>query len=411
MATFKICVRKQRSDGFYPVYIRVTHNRKSSYIKMDKMVDKKGLTRTGEVKDPFVVSFCSDVIMRYVERANKEDISQWDVKTLVEYLEKADEDICFSDYARKYKREMETVRGMARNAKNYELAYCHLERFAGTSKLMFSRFTTKFINDWIKTLLPTARAKEMYPVNVRQIFKAAINEFNDYDRGIIRIKTNPWLKVKIPNADTPDHRALDADFVREFFATPIPPTKMILSLPELARDVALMVFCLAGINTVDLFRAKKSNLKGWTFCYNRAKTQKFRRDKAYMEIIVPDILRPVMEKYFTPDDDEFLFNFHKTYRDDDSFNANMNSGLKRICKHGGLNAICMYNFRHSWGTIARNDIKASMYDVAFCMNHSSAHKTTEIYVRPDYSIVSEINNKVIDFVFNQKRKKWYMRIL
>ena len=405
MATFKICVRKQRSDGFYPVYIRVTHNRKSSYIKMDKMVDKKGLTRTGEVKDPFVVSFCSDVIMRYVERANKEDISQWDVKTLVEYLEKADEDICFSDYARKYKREMETVRGMARNAKNYELAYCHLERFAGTSQLMFSRFTTKFINDWIKTLLPTARAKEMYPVNVRQIFKAAINEFNDYDRGIIRIKTNPWLKVKIPNADTPDHRALDADFVREFFATPIPPTKMILSLPELARDVALMVFCLAGINTVDLFRAKKSNLKGWTFCYNRAKTQKFRRDKAYMEIIVPDILRPVMEKYFTPDDDEFLFNFHKTYRDDDSFNANMNSGLKRICKHGGLNAICMYNFRHSWGTIARNDIKASMYDVAFCMNHSSAHKTTEIYVRPDYSIVSEINNKVIDFVFNQKKEE------
>ena len=140
MATFKICVRKQRSDGFYPVYIRVTHNRKSSYIKMDKMVDKKGLTRTGEVKDPFVVSFCSDVIMRYVERANKEDISQWDVKTLVEYLKKADEDICFSDYARKYKREMETVRGMARNAKNYELAYCHLERFAGTSKLMFARF-------------------------------------------------------------------------------------------------------------------------------------------------------------------------------------------------------------------------------------------------------------------------------
>ena len=50
MATFKTCVQKQRSDGFYPVYIRVTHNRKSSYIKTDKMVDKKGLTRTGEVK-------------------------------------------------------------------------------------------------------------------------------------------------------------------------------------------------------------------------------------------------------------------------------------------------------------------------------------------------------------------------
>ena len=64
MATFKTCVQKQRSDGFYPVYIRVTHNRKSSYIKTDKMVDKKGLTRTGEVKDPFVLSFCSDIIFK-----------------------------------------------------------------------------------------------------------------------------------------------------------------------------------------------------------------------------------------------------------------------------------------------------------------------------------------------------------
>ena len=65
MATFKTCVQKQRSDGFYPVYIRVTHNRKSSYIKTDKRVDKKGLTRTGEVKDPFVLSFCSDIIKTY----------------------------------------------------------------------------------------------------------------------------------------------------------------------------------------------------------------------------------------------------------------------------------------------------------------------------------------------------------
>ena len=27
MATFKACVQKERKDGFYPVYIRVTHHR------------------------------------------------------------------------------------------------------------------------------------------------------------------------------------------------------------------------------------------------------------------------------------------------------------------------------------------------------------------------------------------------
>ena len=106
MATFKTCVQKQRSDGFYPVYIRVTHNRKSSYIKTDKMVDKKGLTRTGEVKDPFVLSFCSDIIKTYIDKANKEDISKWSIKELVDFLEKTETDVCFSDFARKYKFEM-----------------------------------------------------------------------------------------------------------------------------------------------------------------------------------------------------------------------------------------------------------------------------------------------------------------
>ena len=116
MATFKTCVQKQRSDGFYPVYIRVTHNRKSSYIKTDKMVDKKGLTRTGEVKDPFVLSFCSDIIKTYIDKANKEDISKWSIKELVDFLEKTETDVCFSDFARKYlkwqnpvKKEMQKI--------------------------------------------------------------------------------------------------------------------------------------------------------------------------------------------------------------------------------------------------------------------------------------------------------------
>ena len=52
------------------------------------MVDKKGLTRTGEVKDPFVLSFCSDIIKTYIDKANKEDISKWSIKELVDFLEK-----------------------------------------------------------------------------------------------------------------------------------------------------------------------------------------------------------------------------------------------------------------------------------------------------------------------------------
>lgn len=404
MATFKICARVKRTDGFYPVYIRVTHQRKTTYIKTDKVINNKGLTRTGEVKDPIAMLYCSELIQKYVDMINKVDISNWDVKELVEYLQKDMDDVCFSDFARKYSNEIED-KGEVRNAKNYRAAYRHIELFAGTNQLMFSRFTTKFINDWIASLQNTSRAKEMYPVIIRQIFRAAINEYNDYDKGIIYIKTNPWPKIKIPKSDSPEHRAVEVKDLRNFFNLPAPPSRMILPLPSLAKDVAMMVFCLAGINTVDLYRMKKSNMKDWVIGYNRAKTEKFRKDRAYLEITVPEILRPVVTKYLADEDDDYLFNFHIKYSTEDSFNANINVGLKRFCEHHGINGLCVYNFRHSWGTIAKNDIKASMTDVAFCMNHSSAHKTTEIYVKPDYSIVTEINDKVVNFVFFNKKSE------
>lgn len=399
MATFKICVRKQRNDGFYPVYIRVTHRRQTAFIKTDKMIDKKGLSRFGEIKDTLVLVHCSERINAFIERLNKEDITEWTVKDVISFLEKGDDEVCFSDYARKYQFEM-AKKGQERNAKNYKLAYQHIERFAGTNKLMFSRFTTKFVNDWIESLSSTARAKEMYPVCIRQIFKAAINEFNDYDRGLIRIKTNPWPKIKIPTSEKSGHRAIPAEEIKFFFELPLPPSKMVNPTPELARDVALMVMCLAGINTVDLYHLKKTNYRNGILGYNRRKTAKFRADNAYLEIRVPDILKKIFEKYQTGPEDEYLFNFHQRYFTEDTLNTNVNGGIRKICTHNKLSQpYCIYTFRHSWGTIARNDIKASMYDVAFSMNHASAHKVTEAYVKPDYAIVSELNQKVIDFIF------------
>ena len=41
MATFKAVVRRPRTDGFYSVYIRVTHRRQTLFIKTDKMITKR----------------------------------------------------------------------------------------------------------------------------------------------------------------------------------------------------------------------------------------------------------------------------------------------------------------------------------------------------------------------------------
>lgn len=68
MATFKAVVRWPRSDGFYSVYIRVTHRRQTLFIKTDKMLTKRELSRKGEIADAFVLSFCTQKILEYQER-------------------------------------------------------------------------------------------------------------------------------------------------------------------------------------------------------------------------------------------------------------------------------------------------------------------------------------------------------
>lgn len=401
MATLKAVVRTARADGFYPVYIRVTHQRATSFIKTDKMVTKKELTKSNEIKDPYVLQYCTQKILEYTERLNRKNIEHWTVKEVAEYLTSGNDDICFSDYARQFIAKM-IDNGQERNARNYTLALQHLERFTGTTQIMFSHLTSVLMNRWIKSLEQTHRAKEMYPICMRQVFKSAILDYNDYDNGIIRIKTNPWVKVEIPSADRTEKLAITPEACRKFFSFPLPESKMKYPLTEFGRDVAMLVLCLAGINTVDLFQLRKQDYKDGIIRYQRAKTKKFRADGAYMEMRVPAIVQPIFEKYRNTQDDEHLFNFYQRMTTSDSFCANANSGIKQICKALGMSQeewYSVYTFRHTWGTVAQNDCGASIDEVAFGMNHSAGHKVTRGYIKIDYSPAWELNEKVIDFIF------------
>lgn len=402
MATFKTVIRHQRPSGYAQVYIRVTHNREAQFIKTDKIVDQKGIGKNKEVKDPFVLQYTTNKIAYFVEILNKVDISSWNVHEVVEYLKTGSSDVCFSDYARKYHDNM-INEGHARNARTYELAYQHLERYAGTNKLMFSKMTSTFISGWIRTLLTTARAKEQYPVCVRQIFKQALLDYNDYDTGIIRIKTNPWPKIKIPKSDPSEHRAISMEDCRAFFAAPLPESDRKYPLAELGQDVAMMILCLAGINTVDLFFLQKSNYKNGIIGYERRKTRQARADKAYFEIRVPGLLQPVIEKYLDKTDSPFLFNFHSRLTSYDSFNANVNIGIRQICekvlKLEKENCYSGYTFRHTWATVAQNECGATLSEVDFGLNHAQHSRLARIYVKVDFTPAWELNEKVIEKIF------------
>ena len=61
-----------------------------------------------------------------------------------------------------------------------------------------------------------------------------------------------------------------------------------------------------------------------------------------------------------------------------------------------------YAARHSWATIARNDIRINKYVVNDALDHvDKSMAVTDIYIKKDFSEVIEANKRTVDFVFNK----------
>ena len=399
MAFFKAKVLRQRKDGMYVVYIRVTQNRKSQYIRTSWIVDDMGLSKDKQdVIDPFVAEQTSKVIARYYNILNRIDTQNWTVKEIVDYIQKGKDGISFSMYARKHIEKMK-ARGQERTSRDYKWALYSLEKYAGNNEVMFSQLTYSFLSRWIDSLSQTARSKNKYPINIRQIHKAAMLEYNDEERGI-QLITNPWPKITIPKEDTPNKRAISPNMLRRFFAVVPDFSRFTHPLQELGQDIALISFCMCGINSIDLFYAKKSQYHNGIFHYNRRKTSKSRSDNAYFEIRVPQFIKPTFEKYLSKNiESPWLFDFQDRLSTPDSFNANVNAGISQICKKVSPDFhVSLYSFRHSWATIAQNGCGASLGDIDFALNHST-YKMARVYTKIDYSPAWELNEKVIDYIF------------
>ena len=387
MATFTPIVRTMDKD-FNTVYIRISHNSKTEYIRTSMSLHKSGIKK-GKIADHTVLANCYLKIKAYTQKLNEFNTESWTVQEIRKFLTAETSDISFSDFARKYIDRMR-VAGRRKAANNYATALHSLERHFGDG-ICFSYITSKGLREWIESMSGTARAKNMYPVIIKKLFDEGCLEYNDYDRNIIKISNQPFRAVRIPDADTPQKRSTDAETIRRIFGVPPGRPREVL-----ARDVAMLSLYLAGMNTVDLYSVDKTAFKNGKICYNRKKTEGKRRDRAYIEVLADREILPLFEKY---KGERRLFNFSERYADSDIFLKAVNSGLKTLCQKAGVQHITVYWLRHTWATVARNSCGASIEMVGFCLNHTSAHRVTEGYINKDFSQIDILNRKVLDFIF------------
>lgn len=390
----------RRKDGTHLVKIRMTHRRKVVRKPTPVYVTRDQLTRDGKrVKDAAVLAAIDRHLARLrtavanIEGAEWMDTDRlWDVLTKRTSEEKGFR-LDVYDFAERMTEGKER-----RTRLGYKYTLNALRKFTGRDRLDINEVTYELLTAWKAWMEARSgkgsRSVSYYLEHLKTIHAAARSLYNDDDVGVVRIPRQPFRKGLIPPQPKTKHRALTLKQVQSIYKVE-PKT----SRGKLAKDVFLLSFALVGMNTIDLYHLKKQDLKDGVLTYNRAKTDSERDDEAIMRVRVEPEAAHLINKYNGTGG--HLLSFATRYYSDGEFNRATNIGLKEVGQLCGIEKLTTYHARHTWATLARNEVGVTLGDVGEALNHSprGSERVTDIYVERDFSRVWDTNRKVLDLVF------------
>jgi len=402
------------------VKIRFTKDRTVKRISTNLFATDADLTSDLKLKEDSMTKQEADrLVLHYRTLVNSLhlDSDNYDVGEIVNRLvckEEAEKPIDFIAFSKKWINET-TIKGKD----NYTTALNSFIRFLGKEELEIKKITVDLLEQYrdyiikvrkerVKALqaegkrVPSNRCLSLYLMSLRHLYGEAQRFYNKPDKGLIRIPHTPFEYFKIPKQEATRKRAVTPQQIKAIWNLPyqnIHKGVKHTCRPDLAKDCFILSFCLMGINSVDLYNA--TELRGNKLVYYRTKTKDRRLDKAKMEVDVPDMVLPIIEKY-RDITDQRLFKFYKDYRDHKAFNKAINKGLKEIGEQLQIEDLEYYAARHSWATIALNKCKIDKYTVHAALNHVDENmRVTDIYIERDFVNENKANQKVVKYVFGK----------
>ena len=407
-------------DGTYNVKVRFIKDKKVKRVSTDLFATDSDLTSDLKLKEESIVKQEADrLVLHYRTMVNSLhfDSENCDVSEIVNRLlckEEAEKPIDFIAFSKKWISET-TIKGKD----NYTTALNSFIRFLGKEELEIKKITVDLLeqyrdyiinvrNERVKALqaegkrVPSNRCLSLYLMSLRHLYGEAQRFYNKPDKGLMRIPHTPFEYFKIPKQEATRKRAVTPQQIKAIWSLPYQNihkgVKHTCRL-DLAKDCFILSFCLMGINSADLYNA--TLLRDNRLVYCRTKTKERRLDKAKMEVVVPDMVLPIIEKY-RDTTGQRLFRFYKDYRDHKAFNKAINKGLKGIGDQLNIADLEFYAARHSWATIALNKCGIDKYTVHAALNHvDESMRVTDIYIERDFVNENKANAKVIKYVFGK----------
>lgn len=400
----------RKGDGTNFIRIRVTHARKSKYIKTGIAVEPSDLTRSGKLKHQGKIDLARDEIRRLREITDAMPtytLAAMEVGDVVEHIRVMQErEKVFRLNLARY-CEGKASRMKPSTARGYLSALNCLARFLGHEPDI-SELSVKLLRDWEAFILAEGKmvlnvktgglkqsdkrkgegCVRRYMGAMCSLYRMARMEFNEPDRGLFRIPIDIFEYYDPPKAKPAEHRDIPAEWVQLM----IDQRRSLNGSERLGVDVFLISFALMGVNLVDLYNMKKP--KGEILHYFRTKTTDSKADRAEMYVRIEGCVRQLCEAYRGKD---LAFDFSARYGSVKNFNVVVNRGLRLWIARNKLDKdFTFYSARHTWGTLASSkSVGIDSRVVTDAMTHSSKSPMDDVYIRKDWERVWDANAKVL----------------
>ena len=412
MAKLALVLDTRSGNGTFPLKVRISTKKTKSYIGLGiKLTPEQWNEEEGKVVDHkdektlnlFIENksaLAKSVLVKLDLQGVTDNYSANELRDIIENNGVIKEETTQGNFLEYYLARMEKIDKRKTRLSNDTTIKKMMQYDPLLADKTFEDIDVQYIEEldafWANQGL-AVNSRAVYFRNIRAVFNRAIDDE--------LTKNYPFRKFSIKKTPT-KKRNLSLEELRLLKDYPIQN-----EFQEKYRDLFMLMFYMRGINAVDIFALKKSNIRAGRINYIRSKT-----GKAYSVKIEPE-MQVILNRYkgvdYLLDVCDGATNRQEYEVKYEGFLQRMDRGLKKIGPYerkglGGkktikpiLPGLSQYWCRHTTATLMF-DMGVSNDFIACSLGHENGNKTTNIYIEYNQKEVDKANRDLIDYVNGKK---------
>ena len=402
MATVKAVLRKKRNpEGQYPIAVRITKDRKSSYLGTGQYIEEKYWDKknrcvrkshpNANIINNFLLTKVAEANKKVLEAENNSDYQT--VKSIKKNIRQKKK-IDFFSVAEMHLKNLKD----REKHHQYDTELGRLKKFKSflrKNELSFNELNVSLLRKFEAYLLHSKKRSPRTVVNylilIRTIYNLAISE-SLVDRGRYPFGKGK-IQIRIPESQKIGLNRTEIKKLENAICLTVAQQK--------AVDVWLISFYFAGIRVGDVLKLKWSDFNDGRLRYRMNKNSKL------VTLKIPDKAISIFKKYrqISPFDNDLIFDYLTNTNLNDTqrvsirtqtVTRNLNRHLKNVAdKLGITKKMSMHIARHSFGNISGDKIPIQMLQKLY--RHSSVTTTINYQANFIHKDADDALDTVINF--------------